>query len=405
VLLDDAMLRTYQYRLKPKEKTFRKLQRQLELSKNLYNAILEKTEEKYNADKSFKVAKKSLNNILNEIYESNPEYKGLYSQVAQDIFVRIQKSYRNFFRKLKNKEKNPGFPRQKTYYKSITYPQNNGAFTIKGSKLHVSKIGTIKMRMHRPISGEIKTMTIKRDRINRFFVFFVAECEQETKEKGSKGAIGIDMGLNSLIATSDGVLVKNPRFLKRSEEKLKRRQKTLSKRDKGSKNRRKARYKVAKLHERIANQRKDFMHKLTTELASKYEMFAVEDLQIKNMLNNRSLSKSISDASWGMFLKLLSCKAESANLKVVTVNPDNTSRICSNCGNIKEISLSERIYNCEKCGLSIDRDINAANNILHKATTVGHTGSKACEDGIKGISSMNQELISSADAPEGSPRL
>lgn len=341
MLLDDTMFKTYQYRLKPKGKTFRKLQRQLELSRNLYNAILEKAEEKYKADKSFKVTKNSLNNILNELYESNSEYKGLYSQVAQNIFVRIQKSYQNFFRKLKNKEKNPGFPRQKTYYKSITYPQNNGSFAIKGSKLHVSKIGTIKMRTHRPIEGEIKTMTIKRDRINRFFVFFVAEYEPETKEKGNKDAIGIDMGLNSLIATSDGMLVKNSRFLKKSEERLKRRQKILSRRDKGSKNRRKARYKIAKLHERIANQRRDFMHKLTTELTSKYGMFAVENLQTKNMLNNRILSKSISDASWGIFLKLLSYKAESANLKVVRVNPDNTSRICSNCGNKKK-------YPCQK---------------------------------------------------------
>jgi putative transposase len=250
------------------------------------------------------------------------------------------------------------------------------------------------MIKHREVEGKIKTMTIKRDRTNKFYASFVAEYEPKIINKGNKERLGIDLGLNSLLATSNGRLIDNPRFLRKSEEKLKRKQRVLSRRQKGSRNRKKSRYKVARLHEKIANQRRDFMHKLTTELTNTYGFFAVEDLETKDMLQNQTFSKSISDASWGIFLKLLSCKAESANLRVTRVTPRDTSKTCSNCGSIKEMPLSERTYNCSRCGTSIDRDINAAKNILKIAATMGHMGSNACGDGIKEIPPMNQELIS-----------
>ena len=239
-------------------------------------------------------------------------------------------------------------------------------------------------------------MTIKRDRLNRFYATFSVEYDKpRVQEKREEKAIGIDMGIHSLIAMSDGTTIENPKFLKESEKRLALYQRRMSGMQKGSNRRRRQRRKVAKIHQKIADQRNDFMDKLTTNLTKTYTSFAVENLQINNMLQNHNLAKSISYASWGIFIRKLSCKAESTNLKVIGVQPQDTSRRCSNCGAEKEMPLSERVYRCDSCHLEIDRDINASINILQKATTVGHTGSQARggDEDPQGPSPMNRELI------------
>ena len=189
--------------------------------------------------------------------------------------------------------------------------------------------------------------------------------------------IGIDRGLESFITLSNGVKKDNPRFLRNSEERLKLFQRRMARKEKGSGGRQKSIRQLAKLHVKIYNQRSDFLHKISKNLSEEYTLFALEKLNINSMIKGHRFAKSIKDASWGRFLQLLSYKAESANLKVVLVNPKNTSKVCSKCGNIRHIELSNRVYDCKLCGLLMDRDINAAVNILKKATA-GLAESHAC---------------------------
>ena len=191
---------------------------------------------------------------------------------------------------------------------------------------------------------------------------------KDAYEKTGK-EVGIDVGLQSFIATSDGNQIENPRYFRKAERQLAKAQKRLSRRKRGSKRRRKARILVAKKHERIANQRLDFCHKVAHFFVQNYDGFAVAALNIKGMVKNKYLSKSISDASWGIFLNILKGKAESAGRWYKEVSPQGTSQMCSNCGKIVNKSLAVRIHNCPFCGLSLDRDVNAALNILKLART------------------------------------
>ena len=384
------MKKAYQFRLKLQPKEWKRMHNQLELAKNFYNELLQRMEDNYKKDKSIKVSKKTFNRIKQEIFIEHPEYRKLYSQVADDISRRVLRAYQNFFRRVKEGAREKGFPRPKNYYKSITYPQNNGSFIIKGNKLKVSKIGTMKIYLHRQVEGSIKTMTIKRDKLNHFYATFAVEYKPKEQEYREPKAVGVDMGIHSLIAMSDGTTIDNPRFLKKSEKRMAMYQRRMSRTEKGSNRRRRQRRKVARIHQKVADQRNDFMDKLTTNLVKTYTTFAVENLQIGNMLQNHKLAKSISDASWGIFIRKLSCKAESANSKVIGVDPRNTSRICSNCGQEKEMPLSERVYGCDSCHLEMDRDINASINILKRAT-VGHTGSQARGGDVRPTGAISNE--------------
>jgi putative transposase len=180
--------------------------------------------------------------------------------------------------------------------------------------------------------------------------------------------------LNSIekfAALSDGVLIKNPQFLRESEAKLKYEQRKLSRKKKGSNSRKKQKHKLAKLHCKIKNRRNNFLHIESRKLVRSYDVIVLEDLRIKNMVKNHHLAKSISDASWAKFIEYVSYKAESAGKKVVFVNPRNTSQICSSCGEIVKKSLSVRTHICPYCGLILDRDVNAAINILRLGTSPG----------------------------------
>jgi putative transposase len=189
------------------------------------------------------------------------------------------------------------------------------------------------------------------------------------------------MGFERFATFSDGTRVENPRFLRKAENGLKRRQRELSRKIRGSKNREKARLRVARAHERVFDQRKDFSHKVSTYLARNYGTIAIEDLNIKGMVGNHTFAKSINDAGWQQFLNMLVYKAEKAGGRVVKRGPfEPTTKKCSRCGAIRDMKLEDRIYKCDKCGLVIDRDQNAAINVL-KGHTSGHGGINACGDG------------------------
>ena len=282
----------------------------------------------------------------------------VYAQVLQNVINRVDKTYINFFN-------GAGYPRfqGRNRYDSFTYPQNWG-YKIIDNKLKLSKIGLIKIIQHRPIEGKIKTCTIKRD-VDQWYVTFVCEVDNIPLPPSNQ-SIGIDVGLNSLITTSTGEQIPPPKFLRKSEHQLKKTQRSLSNKKKGSSNRNKQRIEVARIHRHIRNQRKDFNHKLSHQLIQSYDTIVFEKLQIKNMVKNHCLAKSIQDASWQQLIIFTQYKAEYAGRNVELVNPRNTSKTCSKCGNIQDMPLSQRTYNCPSCGLTLDRDHNAAINILNK---------------------------------------
>jgi putative transposase len=282
----------------------------------MYNLLLERCKEAYKKDKTSLNSKAKLCKIIKEVKDSDPKFEAVFSQTLQNCADRLSKAYANFFRRLKEKKAGKkikvGFPRFKKRFKSITYPQFG--FSFKSDKrLHVSKIGNIPIVLHRVPKGKIKTMTIKRNRAGQWFAVFCCEIESVKKEHPRPDKkIGIDVGIENFATLSDGNVIENPRFLVKSERRLKRLQRELSRKKKGSANRRKAIQKVAKLHTKIANQRRDFLHKQSRILADTYSFIAVEDLYINGMLHNHHLAKHIADASWGMFLDMTAYKAESA---------------------------------------------------------------------------------------------
>lgn len=365
-------MKTYKYRLYPTKKQITKLYDTLNACRVLYNCALEQRKIAY---KQFRVSLHRLDQQaeLLEIKEYFPEYKQIYSQVLQEVIQRIDRSFLNFFRRIRTGD-TPGYPRFKGYdrYDSFVYTQSGFSLsdTRKGNqRLKLSKIGVVKVKLHRAIQGKIKTCTIKKE-LNNWYVCFTCDTASEIQPKTYKD-VGVDVGIEKFAAFSDGTLIQNPKFLRKSEAKSKYEQRCLSRKKKGSNSRLKQRNKLAKLHLKVKNQRNDFLHKESHKLVSNYDVIVFEDLRIKNMVKNHHLAKSISDASWAKFSEYTSYKAVSAGKSVIFVNPRNTSQICSGCGNMVKKSLSVRVHKCPYCGLILDRDVNAAINILRLGTSPG----------------------------------
>ena len=395
------MLKTYKYRLYPTRKQTEKLDWTLETCRILYNSCL------VDRNRHYKETGKGLSRIDQQKIlvrdKKNIEYlMNIHSQVLQDVLFRVEKAYKAFFRRLKEKNGKAGYPRFKNIdrYDSITYTQSG--FEIIDGKLKLSKVGHIKLKQHRNINGAIKTCNIKKE-ADKWYVCFSVEYEPVRKPVPHK-QIGIDVGIKSFAVLSNGEEVDNPKYLVKSEEKLIKKQKRLSSKKKGSNNRKKAKISVARAHKKVSNQRKDFQHKESRKIVDNYGVVAVEDLQIKNMIKNHNLAKSINDAGWGQFLSFLTYKAEEAGCYIERVSPRNTSKTCSVCGYIhKEMTLSVRDWVCPVCNTVHDRDINASINIINKTIgrvspefTLGEissmddiASSNACA--LKSILSKNQE--------------
>jgi len=381
------MLKTYKYRLYPTRNQTEKLDWTLETCRILYNSCLVDRNRHYE-ETSKGLSRINQQKILVSDKKNIAYLKDIHSQVLQDVLFRVEKAYKAFFRRLKDKNGKAGYPRFKNEgrYNSITYPQSG--FDFASGKLALSKIGHIKLKLHRSINGIIKTCNIKKE-IDKWYVCFSVEYEPIRKPIPDK-QIGIDVGIKSFAVLSDGKTIDNPKYLIQAEERLIKKQKRLSYKKKGSNNRKKARISVARAHKRVSNQRKDFQHKVSREIVNNYGYIAVEDLQIKNMVRNHNLSKSIHDAGWGQFVSFLTYKAEEAGCYVEKVNPRNTSKKCSVCGYIhKEMTLSVREWTCPICNTEHDRDINASVNILNKTI-----GKELAEFTLGEISSMD-DIVSS----------
>ena len=387
--------KTYKYRLYPTKKQQEILEKHLSLCRWLYNHFLDERRTLYQK-KKIKVFCYDQIKKIPQLKKENLELNNVYSQILQDVVKRLDKAFQNFFRRVKEnkngKKQKVGYPRFKGYwrYDSFIYPQFG--FELRDDKLNLSKIGSIKLKLHRPIEGSIKTLTIRRTRTNKWYACFSVEIKKELpKKKVIQEAIGIDVGLDSFLTTSQGEKIDNPRYLTKSEEKLAKIQRWHSRKKLKSSNRKKSRLKVARLYEKITDQRLDFLHKLSSGLAKSFQLIAFEKLNIKGMVRNKYLAKSISDASWNRFLQQLRYKAAEAGIWAVEINAKNTSQICSGCGSNVPKTLAVKKHKCPQCGLIIDRDINAAKNILQLAlNTVGTTGINACGVG-RILPTMKQE--------------
>lgn len=284
--------------------------------------------------------------------------------VQRSALRRLELAYQAFFRRIKRGD-TPGFPRFKSRnrYESFSV----GLVKIKKDRVHIPKLGHVKMNLYRPLQGDILDVKIGRSSTGKWSVSFNVDLGEAPPKVEIGTQIGIDVGLTSFATLSDSTKIDNPRYLRKSANKLAKRQQALSKKTKGSTSHNNARILVAKINEHIHNQRLDFARNLAKGLVSEYDLIAVEKLNIKGMVKNSRLSKSISDASWSMFIQCLSYKAEEAGKTVIRVNPAGTSQDCSSCGFKVKKDLSVRIHSCPDCGLIIDRDHNAAINILQKA--------------------------------------
>ncbi len=371
--------KAYKFSIYPDVKRQKEIDDRLVIAKEYYNLLLEKAIKSYR-ERSTGISLTSLNMFAKEI-EKDKKYLLLYSQTRCEIKFRVLKAYQNFFRRIREKTAGKkikaGFPRFKSIdrYRSITYPQDNGAFVLekrdKMQMLRIARIGRVRIEEHRDIEGTIKTMTIKKE-AERYYAIFTAIKEIEPKKIKDTKPVGIDMGLNSFIAISDSVKVEKPKFVKRSAKRIARQQRIVARRQKGSNRRERAKLKLQKKWEHTTNQSNDFAHKLSDKLINlEYTSFAVEKLNIQNMVKNHNLAQSIYNASWNRFIQMLSYKAESAGMTVHHVDPKNTTQECSNCHNIKQgeekLTLNDRIYHCNICGLTTDRDENASINILNRA--------------------------------------
>jgi len=352
---------TYKYRLLPTKAQRAKLANTLELCRWVYNETLAVRKNAWEQEQK-SISRYETINMLPMLKEQKPELNQVYAQVLQEVCTRVDLAFKAFFRRVKEGEK-AGYPRFRGYgrYDSFTYPQSG--FELVGNGLKISKIGAVKVIIDRPLQGTIKTLNIRRDSVGNWYANFSCEVETEPLPKSEK-AIGIDVGLESFATFSDGTKIANPRFFRRDEKELAKAQRKLSKTEKGTPERAKRRKAVAHIYHRISNRRKDFAHKLSRRLVNEYGIIALEKLNNKNMLQNHCLAKSISDAAWNQFVQYIQYKAECADRECVLVDPRNTSKRCSRCGTLVEKSLSVRVHKCPVCNLEIDRDENAAINIL-----------------------------------------
>jgi len=370
------MKKNYKFRLYPTKKQERELLVTLEECRFVYNKILETRIKAYETENKT-LNKYATNNLIKEWKSERESLGNVHSQVVQNVSERVDLAFKAFFRRCKVKGEKAGFPRFKQFgrYDSFTFPQSGFSITQNETRLKISKIGHIKIRLHRTLPEQVKRLTIQRTRSGKWYAVFSCVIA-DIKRTNTNPAVGIDLGLKEFAVLSNGKKMKRERFFKDGEKKLAKAQCKFSKLEKKTPKRNKQRIIVGKVHEKIQNQRSDFTHKLSRQLANQYGIICLEKLNIKGMQEQETISvngkeikatkthKSIQDVAWNQFVQQLSYKVEETGGKIVYVNPKNTTKMCSSCGKLTSKELSDRIHECSLCGLVMDRDLNASKNIL-----------------------------------------
>lgn len=361
------MRKTFKYRLFPTRAQETILEAQLDECRWVYNHFLEQRKTSYEATKTAPGLYKQQTTIP-VLKKEHPSLTTVHSQVLQNVTIRVDLAFQAFFRRVRAGEK-PGYPRfrGKFRYDSMTFPQCPSGCLVVENKLILSKVGAVKVILHRPIEGKPKTCTVRRASTGKWYVSFSCEVARPEPMPESTEQVGIDVGLTTFAMLSvgpDGEAIDNPRFFRTDEQELAKAQRRFSKTVKGTAEREKRRKPVARIHERIAFRRLDFANQQSRRIVNRFGFVAVENLEVNRMVHNHCLAKSISDAAWSLFFSLLLVKAESAGRVCVKVNPAYTSQTCNACGHRQKMPLSERVYRCECCKTEKNRDHNASLNIL-----------------------------------------
>ena len=348
-------LLTYKYRIYPTSKQKIRLINNFKTCKQTYNYILFRQKQIYTECKQ-SLSKFDMNRLISKS-------KIVHSQVLQNVSDRVSKAFNAFFGRCKdNTCKRKGYPRFKSCVKSITYPQSGFKF-LNERRLKVSKIGNIPIVLHRIMKGQIKTMTIKRNKVDQWFAYFSCEVKQNKQLNGFLPDVGIDVGKQYFTVGSDGKYTKYPFFKEQQQRKLRILHRKVSRKKKGSKNRQKAIHQLNVTYNKITNQREDWTHKLSHYFRKHYSHVAYENLIIQSLLNigYKINNRRTLDVAWRSFLHKLTYKAVTSE-----VDCKNTTRKCFKCGEIQDMPPNKRQYDCE-CGINIHRDLNAAFNILSRA--------------------------------------
>ena len=367
------MLKAYKYRLYPNKKQEEQISKTFGCCRFVYNQMLAKRIDDYKQENK-SMSKIDMNNYCNRVMKKEFEWlKEVDKWALTNSIYNLDEAYKNFFRRIKQGQ-GVGFPKFKSKknnrnsYKT-NFSNGNIKVDFTNNKIQLPKLKWIKAKVHREFVGKIKSATISQTPSGKYFVSILVDTENVQLPKLNT-KVGIDLGLKDFAITSDGEVFDNPKWLRKQEQKLKKAQRNLSRKKKGSKNREKARIKVAKIHEKIANQRKDYLHKISSYITNENQVIVIEDLKVRNMMGNHKLAKAIGEVSWYEFRTMLEYKCEWKGRQLI-IAPTNyaSSQLCSNCGNKSQQTkdLSCRTYVCEKCGMILDRDINASINLLKLA--------------------------------------
>lgn len=364
--------RTYKFRIYPSKEQQAILARYFGSVRFVYNHFLAERKQQYeetqHSDDYYKQAK-SLTELKKQ--EEYSWLKEINSQTLQHALRHLETAYVNFFR---GTAKFPNFKSKKNK-NSFSVPQN---CSLSSGRIYIPKFKEgIRIKEHRKVKGIVKSMTISLTPTGKYYVSILTEELYEAIQKTNE-SVGIDLGLKDFVITSEGKKYKNHRYIKQCEKELAMAQKHLSRKQHGSNSYEKQRRKVAKIHEKISSCRLDMQHKVSTDLVRKYDIICLEDLNIKGTVKNHRLAKAINDASWGQFVSMLTYKAELNDKQVIKIDRwYPSSKTCHNCGWVNEgLKLSDRQWVCPHCGEIIDRDVNAAKNILSEGIrkiSVGHT--------------------------------
>jgi putative transposase len=371
------------YRIYPTKLQQLTLNQWLGQGRFVWNYMLSLNIATYDRDKKF-VFGYDMNNLLPEL-KKQPDtcwLSEIPSQCLQQKCQDLDTALKQSFKKNQNKKGFPKFKSRKFDESGIRFPN----FKFEGNRIVLPKMkGGIKIKLHRPLLGKKEAITVSKDKIGRFFVSILVKIDDQIKYvEEINNAIGIDLGLKSFAVTSDAEIIENPKFHRKAEKKLVKIQRSHSRKQKGSSNREKARVKLVKTHKIITNQRKDFCNQVASSIAKNNDLIAIEDLNVKGMMKNHNLAKSVADVSWGQFISALKWQAHKRGKYLVEINRwYPSSKTCFCCGGHKaDLTLTDRVYVCPDCGFEIDRDLNAAINILQEGirqhNTVGTTEINAC---------------------------
>jgi len=360
------MLLSYKFRLYPNSSQRQVLGRILEIHRQVYNAALKERRHAWTRC-GVSIRYTGQANQLKDIRSFDDDVAWCNYSSLQQTLRRLDKAFQAFFRRVKTGE-TPGYPRFKSrgWSKSVCYVYDDG-IRLKDGRVYVQNVGLVRLFQHRPIpdGGTIKMVILKRDRVGNWYVIFQVELPDIDISLRDEPAVGIDMGLTHFATLSTGEMIENPRWFREAEEQLALLQRKRARHRRGSRRYRELSRQIRRLHERVANKRRDFQHQLSTRLVREHALIVVEDLNVKGLCRSH-VSKSMGDAAWAQFLHMLEYKAAKAGTLFMPVNPNGTTQNCSGCGRPVSKTLSERQHSCPHCGFAAPRDVNAALNILDR---------------------------------------